>query len=90
MPLDVGLGSLESGRLERKVGLFRAAAAEAGRDDVPITMFAFGDPTPETLRCYADLGIERTVVGVSRAGEEDSATTMPFIDRYAELIPDLA
>ena len=89
MPMDVALGSIAKGQIERKVGLFRAAAADAGRADIPITMVAFGDPTVETLHHYAALGVERTILGASRADWDDPATTMPFLDRYAELIPEL-
>lgn len=89
MPMDVALGSVAKGQIERKVGLFRQAAAGAGRGEVPITILTFGDPTLETLHHYAGLGIERTIVGGSRRGWEDPATTMPFVDRYAEWIPEL-
>jgi probable F420-dependent oxidoreductase len=89
MPMDVALGSLAKGQIQHKVGLFRTAAAEAGRSDLPITMVAFGDPTIEILHQYAELGVERTIVGVSRAGWDDPTTTMPYLDRYAELVPEL-
>lgn len=89
MPMDVALGSIARGQIERKIGLFREAAARAGRPDIPITMMAFGDPTADTLRHYAGLGVERTIIGGSRRGWDDPATTMPFIDRYAPIVREI-
>ncbi len=87
MPMDVGLGNVA-----KKVALFRQAVADSGRDPsaVPITMVVWGDPTPETLAGYRDLGIERAVIGASRTGWDDPGTTLTFLDTYAPLIPDLA
>ena len=85
MPMDVALGNVA-----KKLGLFRQAAADAGRSTIPVTLVAFGDPNPETLAGYRDLGVERVVLGASRKDWDDPRTTMPFIDRYAELIGDLA
>ena len=85
MPMDVALGDVA-----KKLGLFRQAAADAGRSTIPVTLVAFGDPNPETLAGYRDLGVERVVLGASRKDWDDPRTTMPFIDRYAELIGDLA
>lgn len=84
MPMDVALGNVT-----KKIGRFREAAAEAGRE-IPVSLVTFGDPTPETLHTYRELGVVRTVIGASRSGWDDPATTMPFIDRYSELIPELA
>jgi len=83
------LGGAEGGGVARTIAKFRSIAAEAGRD-IPISIFAFGDPTPETLHHYRELGVVRTIVGISRTGWDDPGTTMPFIDRYAALIPELA
>ena len=53
------------------------------------------DATPwrgEGLRdffLYRDLGIERTVIGANRTGWADPASTVPFLDAYAALIPEL-
>lgn len=87
IPMDVALGSL--GQIEKKINKFRSLAADIGRE-IPISLVTFGDPTPETLHRYRELGVVRTVIGGSRTGWDDPATTMPFIDRYAPLIPDLA
>jgi probable F420-dependent oxidoreductase len=84
MPMDIALGNVE-----KTIGRFRQVAAEVGRD-IPISIVTFGDPTPETLHHYRELGVVRTVIGGARTGWNDPATTMPFIDRYASLIPALA
>jgi probable F420-dependent oxidoreductase len=84
MPMDIALGDVA-----RKVRRFREAAAAAGRE-IPISIVTFGDPAPDTLHQYRELGIARVVVGSARAGWDDPATTMPFIDRYAQLVPELA
>jgi probable F420-dependent oxidoreductase len=84
MPMDIALGNVE-----RKLTKFREIAADNGRD-IPISIVAAGDPSADTLRHYRDLGVVRTLVGGGREGWNDGATTMPFVDRYAELIPELA
>ena len=84
MPLDVGLGNVE-----KKLRLFRDAAALSGRTDVPVTIVAWGDPTFDTLLRYRDLGVERVIVGVARAGLDDPSTTLPFLDSSAALIDRL-
>jgi probable F420-dependent oxidoreductase len=83
MPMDIALGNVA-----KKVTKFREIAAENGRD-IPISIVASGDPSADTLRQYRDLGITRTLVGGGREGWNDGSTTMPFVDRYAELIPEL-
>ena len=84
MPMDVALGNVP-----KRIARFRELAAEAGRE-IPISLVTFGDPTPETLYAYRDLGVVRCVIGAAREGWNEPATTMPFIDRYAPLIPELA
>jgi probable F420-dependent oxidoreductase len=84
MPMDIALGDVA-----RKVGKFRAAAAAAGRN-LPITMFAWGDPTLDTLLEYRSLGVERVVLGPGRRSWEDPASTTGFLDRYAAHVPALA
>jgi probable F420-dependent oxidoreductase len=87
MPMDVGLGNVP-----KKLGLFRAAAEEAGRDPatIPITFVAFGDPDLATLAGYRDLGVERVILGANRTGWADPSTTLPCMDHYAAMIPELA
>jgi probable F420-dependent oxidoreductase len=84
MPMDVALGDVP-----KKVARFREAAAAAGRE-IPVSIVTFGDPRPETLHRYRELGVVRTVIGGARTGWDDPATTMPFIDRYAAMIAELA
>jgi probable F420-dependent oxidoreductase len=87
MPMDVALGSLAKGQIQRKIALFRETTADRG--EIPITLVAFGDPTVATLHAYAELGVDRVIVGASREDWDRPETTMAFIDRYAELVPDL-
>jgi probable F420-dependent oxidoreductase len=86
MPMDIALGDVA-----KKVTKFRQIAADAGRDpaSVPITIVAMGDIDLPTLSHYRDLGIERTVVGPGRSGWDDPTTTLPCLDRYAAMIPEL-
>ena len=83
-PMDVALGDVA-----KRVGRFRAAVADAGRAEVPVTLVTMGDPDPDVLRAYRDLGVTRVVIGAARTGWADPSTAYPFIDRYAALIPDL-
>lgn len=85
MPMDIALGNVA-----KRVTRFREAAAEAGRPDVAITMVTWGDPSAETLHAYRELGIERAVLGAARTGWDDPATVLPFLDRYAPLVSELA
>ena len=80
MPLDVTLGDVS-----KRVNKFRQLSADAGRNDIPISMVAFGDPTLDTLLMYRDLGIERVIVGSGRDGWEDPTGVPAFIDRYAKM-----
>ncbi len=89
MPMDAALGGPVPNGVAKKVARFRQIAAEQGRE-IPISMITFGDPTPDTLHHYKELGITRTIIGASRTGWSDPATTIPFIDRFAPLIPELA
>jgi probable F420-dependent oxidoreductase len=87
MPMDIALGDVA-----KKVTKFRQVADDAGRDPatLPITIVAMGDVDVRTLAQYRDLGIERTLVGPGRIGWDDPATTLPCLDRYAALIPEVA
>jgi probable F420-dependent oxidoreductase len=87
MPMDIALGDVA-----RKVGKFRQVAAAAGRDPdaMSITIVTFGDPDLATLAGYRDIGIERAVVGAARVGWDDPSRTLPCLDRYAAMIPEVA
>lgn len=84
MPMDVALGDVA-----KKVGRFRAAAEAAGRPAVPVTLVAFGDPSPADLAGYRALGVDRVVLGAGRTGWGDSGSTLAFVDRYAAVVDDL-
>lgn len=84
MPMDVALGDVA-----RKLARFRETAAAAGRE-IPVSLVSFGDPTPETLHHYRELGVVRTVIGAARSGWDDPSSTLAYLDRYADLIPELA
>jgi alkanesulfonate monooxygenase SsuD/methylene tetrahydromethanopterin reductase-like flavin-dependent oxidoreductase (luciferase family) len=77
MPMDLALGNVP-----KRVGRFREAAAAAGRD-IPITMVMFGDPSPEILRQYRDLGVTRTIIGAARTGWDQPDTTLDFLRSIA-------
>jgi probable F420-dependent oxidoreductase len=83
-PVDVALGNVP-----KRVAKFRAAVADAGRDEIPITIVTYGDPTIETLELYRELDIARVVVGAARTGWDDPATTMPFMEHYTPFIERL-
>lgn len=80
MPLDVTLGDVP-----KRVTKFRQLSTDAGRQDIPISMVAFGDPSLDTLLMYRDLGIERVIVGSGRDGWEDTSGVPAFIERYANM-----
>jgi probable F420-dependent oxidoreductase len=80
MPLDVTLGDVT-----KRVNKFRQLSNDAGRQDIPISMVAFGDPTLDTLMMYRDLGIERVIVGSGREGWDDPSGVPAFIERYATM-----
>jgi probable F420-dependent oxidoreductase len=84
MPMDIALGNVA-----KRITRFREKAADAGRE-IPVSLVTYGDPTPELLHHYRDLGVKRTIIGAARTGWDDQATSLPFIDTYAPLIPELA
>ena len=89
MPIDISLGFTPE-RVEYVVGKFRAAATEAGRGEIPVTMIVFGDPTFDLLKRYKELGIQRVVLGSGRAKWDEPDTTLAFLDHYSPMISDLA
>jgi probable F420-dependent oxidoreductase len=80
MPLDITLGDVP-----KRLAKFRQLSTDAGRQDIPISMVAFGDPSLDTLLMYRDLGIERVIVGSGRDGWEDPSGVPAFIERYANM-----
>jgi probable F420-dependent oxidoreductase len=67
---------------------FRAMLAEAGRDpaEVPVTVWGV-PPDLDRLRRYAEQGVSR---GVVQLAPEPADKTLPLLDRWAELIRQLA
>jgi hypothetical protein len=56
---------------------------------MPVTIVAWADPSPDTLRRYRDLGVGRVVVGAAPTAGGEPADPLPIIDRYAALIDEL-
>ena len=65
---------------------------KAGRDphSLSLSIFAAGEPEESKLHRYRELGVERVVLGVGRTDVDVKEKVLPFLDRYAELIPKLA
>ncbi|WP_396904153.1 TIGR03619 family F420-dependent LLM class oxidoreductase [Mycolicibacterium phlei] len=70
---------------------YRRTAEELGRDPdkLDITVMAWGDPKPERLHRYRELGITRVVLGGGRRHGDDPSTTLSYLDRYAAVIDEL-
>lgn len=70
------------------IAALKHEAEEAGRDpaSIPISVFCGGETTPDTLRRYRDMGASRAVVVVPI---EAADGVLPFLDRYAEVVPEL-
>lgn len=67
----------------------RQEAEAAGRDpaSIPVSVFCSGDVAPDTLRRYRDMGAARAVVVVPVEGDD---RVLPFLDRFADVIPELS
>jgi alkanesulfonate monooxygenase SsuD/methylene tetrahydromethanopterin reductase-like flavin-dependent oxidoreductase (luciferase family) len=83
IPIDVLLDDLP----EALADLHRKAVA-AGRnpDSLSISVFAFEGTEGDTLKRYHDLGVERVVLVAPRR----LADALPFLDRVAKNIPEVA
>ncbi len=86
-PPDMGIDDFR-----RVTAELRERCAEAGRDprSLSISIFAVGDPEESKLYRYRELGIDRVVLGVGREDADVKEKVLPFLDRYARLIPQLA
>jgi probable F420-dependent oxidoreductase len=80
IPIDVLIEDLPAALAD-----LRRRAEAVGRDPetIPVSVFAFAVPTPDHLKRYQDMGVERVVV-VSPRRLSDA---LPFLDRLAALIP---
>ena len=87
MPVDVAMGDVAT-----SIAAFREQVVGNGRDPaaVPITLQTLITPDLDTLKRYRDMGIERVVIGVAVDMWDQPEKIMPMIDRFAELIPQLA
>jgi probable F420-dependent oxidoreductase len=71
---------------------FRELVADAGRDpeSVPITLFAWGfepgKPSVERVTRYAELGVERVVVGPPSLERPSADDTMRRLDEFSSLV----
>ena len=83
IPIDVLLDDLPEA-----IADLRRRAEEAGRDpaSISVSVFAFDGANPDALKRYRDIGIERVVLIAPRR-ENDA---LPFLDRFAGLMPELA
>ncbi len=77
--------------LAAAVADYRHAAEEVGRDPatLDLTVMAWGDPKPEKLTRYRDLGFNRVVLGGGRSDADDPSTTLSYLDRYASVADEL-
>lgn len=82
-PLDIGFRDVGQG-----IEWFRDAVTAAGRnpDDVPISMYVWGNPDAETLTRYQELGVERIVLN---APDKPDAHAR-FVDRHQHLVDEFA
>jgi len=82
IPIDVLLEDLPPA-----IADLRRMAEAAGRDpdSIPVSVFAFEADDEELLLRYRDLGVERVVMAVPRNPD----LAIPFLDRFAKVIPEL-
>ena len=87
MPVDIGLTAVA-----RQIATFRATAREYGRDPdaLPISLVVMQTPDPDMLKRVRDLGIHRAIIGVGVENWDQPHQTMPMIERFARIIPELA
>ncbi|MEA3216768.1 MAG: hypothetical protein QOJ19_2924 [Acidimicrobiia bacterium] len=85
---------IETGFRDVAVGMerFRQQVREAGRDplSVPITLFAMGRTDGDKLRRYRDLGVHTVVLGTAGSVGRDLDRTLPVLDEWARLVPELS
>jgi probable F420-dependent oxidoreductase len=68
--------------LAQRVAELQRRAGEAGRERIPITYFGLRDPDDEKLDKMAAAGVDRVLLMLPPAGEDE---TLPRIERYAAL-----
>jgi probable F420-dependent oxidoreductase len=82
---DDGRSDVEGG-----IARFRELVAANGRDpaDVPISLFVFSRPTPERLKRFAALGLERVVVGFENALVQPASETLRHLDVLTTIVEE--
>lgn len=92
-PIDAQLRNAD-GKPDVAAGIaqFRDKTEAAGRnpDDIPISLFSWGTPPIERLASYAELGVERVVLGPAGFDVAAEDRTMEFLDRYTPIVAELA
>jgi alkanesulfonate monooxygenase SsuD/methylene tetrahydromethanopterin reductase-like flavin-dependent oxidoreductase (luciferase family) len=65
---------------------------KAGRDpkSVPTMIFAWGDPEESLLASYHEMGVDAVILGAGMENPDVPEAVLPFLDRYAKMIPKLA
>jgi probable F420-dependent oxidoreductase len=87
MPVDIALADVAA-----SIKSFRQALRDCGRDPekVEITLVIMARPTPDSLKRYRDLGIQRVTIGVGVDNWGRPEVVMPMIEQFAPLIPELS
>lgn len=83
-PIDLLVGDVDAAMAD-----LRECCEAVGRDprEVEVSMWCWEPPDQARLESYRELGIRRAVLFLP---VDDRDAAMPFLDRYAELIPKLA
>ena len=83
-PLDMAVDDVPEALAD-----LRRRCEEAGRDpaEIEVSMCCWEPPDQAKLETYRELGVERTVMFLP---VDEREAELPFLDRYAELIPKLA
>ena len=89
---ELSVGWRDTTDFSSTIGELHARCEKAGRDphSIALSIFAWGDPEESVLSRYQELGIERVVLGAGRTNADVPEHVLPFLDRYASLIPKLA
>jgi probable F420-dependent oxidoreductase len=86
-PVDVALQDVA-----KELSAFREMVRRADRDpaDVEINLQIMDTQNLDKLKHYRDLGVERATIGVSMDAWDKPDQVLPMIDRFAQVIPELA
>lgn len=72
--------------LTERIAQLQRLAQEAGRGPIPVTVFG-APPNPDTIRQWADAGVERCVFWLMPPGGPE---VIPTLDRFAEVAARMA